>query len=271
MPHTPSGSPTRDVLTPADRTRLRFEIVILLALSLGASAVYAIVRILERVTREAALSEQTATINASMSARPGFDLTFQLLSFIFGLAPVALVLWLTWRPMRPRFGDIGLIPGTGNAVTRWIRQVGGGVALAAVIGIPGLVFYVVMRVIGWNVNVVATALDTFWWTVPVLILQALKAALLEELIVVGYLFDRLKRLGWGVWAIILTSAVLRGTYHLYQGFGGFVGNIIMGIVFGWAYHRWGRVMPLIVAHWVLDIVSFVGYPLALAWFPQWFG
>lgn len=258
-------------LSSTDRCRLTLEVIIVLALSLGASAVYALVRILERVTRETALAEQTATINQSLSVRPGFDLTFQLLSVIFGLAPVALVLWLTWRPTRPRFEAIGLVSGHGGPLARWIRQVGGGFALAAVIGIPGLVFYVVMRVVGWNVNVVATALDTFWWTVPVLILQALKAALLEEIIVVGYLFNRLKMFGWGVWTIILSSALLRGTYHLYQGFGGFIGNVIMGLVFGWAYHRWGRIMPLIIAHWLLDIVSFVGYPLALAWSPQWFG
>ena len=253
------------------RARLRLEIVIVLALSLGASAVYSFVRIIERVTRDTALSQQTATINQAMSARPGFDLTFQLLSFIFGLAPVALVLWLTWRAERPRFHAIGLVPGVGGPVARWIRQGAGGFALAACIGIPGLVFYVVMRIVGWNVNVVATALDTYWWTIPVLVLHALKAALLEEIIVVGYLFDRLRRLGWGIWSVIFASAVLRGSYHLYQGFGGFIGNIVMGLVFGWAYHRWGKILPLIVAHWVLDIVSFVGYPLALAWWPTWFG
>src|SRR5690606_32148318 len=164
-------------LSSTDRSRLSLEVIIVLALSLGASAVYALVRILERVTRETALAEQTATINQSLSVRPGFDLTFQLLSFIFGLAPVALVLWLIWRPTKPRFEAIGLVPGQGGPFTRWIRQVGGGFALAAVIGVPGLVFYVVMRIVGWNANVVATALDAFWWTVPVLILQALKAAL----------------------------------------------------------------------------------------------
>ena len=44
----------------------------------------------------------------------------------------------------------------------------------------------------------------------------------------------------------------------------------MGLVFGWAYQRWGRSLPLIVAHWVLDIVSFVGYPLAVALWPAFF-
>jgi membrane protease YdiL (CAAX protease family) len=65
----------------------------------------------------------------------------------------------------------------------------------------------------------------------------------------------------------VSAALLRGSYHLYQGIGPFVGNALMGVVFGWCYLRWGRVMPLVIAHWVLDIVSFVGYPLAALWWP----
>ena len=41
----------------------------------------------------------------------------------------------------------------------------------------------------------------------------------------------------------------------------FVGNIAMGIVFGWWYTRSKRVMPLVVAHTILDVVAFVGYAL----------
>ena len=82
---------------------------------------------------------------------------------------------------------------------------------------------------------------------------------------------RLRQLGWGPWSIILSSAALRGAYHAYQGFGPIVGNFVMGIVFGWAYQRWGRVMPLVIAHTVLDVVAFVGYPLAASLWPGVFG
>ena len=78
---------------------------------------------------------------------------------------------------------------------------------------------------------------------------------------VGYLFARWESVGWGKWRVILTSAVIRGSYHLYQGFGGFVGNLAMGVVFGWFYTRTRRVMPLVVAHTILDVVAFVGYAL----------
>ena len=47
---------------------------------------------------------------------------------------------------------------------------------------------------------------------------------LRALIVIGYLYARLRELGWGRWTIILSTAVFRGSYHLYQGFGGFAGE-----------------------------------------------
>ncbi len=239
----------------------------MLALSFGASGVYAIVRIVERVTRDTALAEQTASINTSLAERPVFDLIFQLLSFVFGLAPVALVVFLLWRERAPRLGRLGLGAPSAGGRWRWPSEAGAGFALAAIIGVPGLVFYVFAKQIGINTTVVPAALDAYWWTVPVLVLQALKAALGEELIVVAYLFDRLRRLGVGPLATIVASALLRGSYHLYQGFGGFIGNVVMGLVFGYAYRRWGRSLPLIVAHWVLDIVSFAGYAVALALWP----
>ncbi|MEB0203834.1 CPBP family intramembrane metalloprotease, partial [Cryobacterium sp. 5I3] len=121
--------------------------------------------------------------------------------------------------------------------------------------------------LGITVAVVASPIDTFWWTIPILLFSALRAALSEELIVVGYLFTRLRELGWSTWTIITASALLRGSYHLYQGIGPFIGNAAMGVVFGWCYTRWGRTAPLVVAHTILDVVSFVGYPLALSWWP----
>jgi membrane protease YdiL (CAAX protease family) len=64
--------------------------------------------------------------------------------------------------------------------------------------------------------------------------------------------------------------VLRGSYHLYQGLGGFAGNAVMGLVFGEVYRRWGRLWPLVVAHTLMDLVAFVGYALLaghVGWLP----
>jgi membrane protease YdiL (CAAX protease family) len=244
--------------------RLRTEIAIVLALSLGASAVYSVVSIVARVTDERPLGEQSAAINQSRAEREWLDFAYQFLDVVFGVAVVALVLYLLWQPGRDPFRRIGL------DLTRPGRDAASGLLLAAVIGVPGLALYAAGRALGFTVAVVPQSLDAYWWTIPILVLAALKAALVEEVIAVGYLFTRLRELGVGAWATILSSALLRGTYHLYQGFGAFLGNAVMGVVFGWAYTRWGRTMPLVVAHWILDIVSFVGYPLALGWWPELF-
>jgi membrane protease YdiL (CAAX protease family) len=61
--------------------------------------------------------------------------------------------------------------------------------------------------------------------------------------------------------VVLVSALLRGSYHLYQGPSAFLGNAVMGIAFAIFYQWWKRVGPLIVGHAILDIVVFVGYAL----------
>ena len=105
------------------------------------------------------------------------------------------------------------------------------------------VLYLVARHAGANLNVVATNLPDVWWRIPVLVLAAAENALLEEVLVAGYLVHRLGQLGWSPWKAVGASAILRGSYHLYQGLGGFVGNAVMGLLFARLYQRWGRVMP----------------------------
>ena len=123
-------------------------------------------------------------------------------------------------------------------------DVGSGVGLAAAIGIPGLAFYLAARAIGINTTVIPEALPAVWWTVPVLLLSAVQNAFLEEVVVVGYLMNRLREMSWRVPMAVAASALLRGSYHLYQGFGGFIGNAVMGIVFALFFIRFKRVTPL---------------------------
>jgi membrane protease YdiL (CAAX protease family) len=98
-----------------------------------------------------------------------------------------------------------------------------------------------------------------WWRIPVLLLSAAQNGILEEVIVVGYLLTRLDKLGVKPVPAIVISACIRGSYHLYQGAGGFIGNATMGVIFAVLFKRWGRVTPLIIAHTLIDAVAFVGY------------
>ena len=238
------------------RTRLGLEVVIVLGLSLGQSAVYSVLRIIERLTRDVPLAQQTSTLNASVTPdRPWLDLTYQLVGIAFGLMPVLLALYLLNLTNAPAGRTIGF------DLTRPRFDLGFGVLIALLIGVPGLGLYALARVLGLNTDVQASGLTDNWWTIPVLILSAAQNALLEEIVVIGYLFTRLSQLAWNAVAIVALSAIIRGSYHLYQGIGGFVGNLIMGVIFGLIYLRWKRVGPLVVAHTLLDIAAFVGYAL----------
>jgi uncharacterized protein len=242
---------------PRTRRYYRAEVLIVLGLSLGQSAVYAIVNLLEKMTR-APLGSQTTALNPVLNERELFDLLYQLLAIFFALVPVALVLFLLAAPgerAREAFRKIGF------TFSRPGVDFGLGFGLALLIGAGTLGVYAGGRALGITTAIVPAALDEYWWTVPVLVLSALRHSVLEEVVVVGYLFNRLAKLGWGTWTIIFTSAVIRGSYHLYQGIGPGVGNFLMGLVFGYAYTRTKRVMPLVIAHALLDIAGFVGYAL----------
>jgi len=245
----------------AGRARLWWEISIVLAVTVGQSALYSVLSLVRASLRTTPIGQQQTQLNPNRDVDVLWNVLYQFLDVFFSLALVALVVYLLWAPGQNALRRIGL------DFSRFGGDLGRGLLLAAVIGIPGLGLYAAARMLGLNVAVVASPLDAAWWTVPLLLLSAVRAGLTEEVIFIAYLFDRLRRLGWSWWAIILSTAALRGAYHAYQGVGAIVGNFVMGVVFGWCYRRWGRVMPLVIAHTLLDIVAFVGYPLAAALWP----
>ncbi len=262
---TPMAEEAAGPLEAPGGARFGLEVLLVLGVSLGESAVYSILRIIERMTRPEPLSAQTSTMNTSATPeRSWLDLAYQLANLAFPLVPVLLALYLLWLAAGPRAW-----PGDDPGVRPWHRigfdlrrpraDLGRGVVVAAGIGIPGLAFYLFAREIGINTNVAPANLAENWWTVPIYLLAAVMNGILEEVLMLGWLFLRLRQLQWSWVAVLIVSAAVRGSYHLYQGFGGFAGNLVMGVVFGVLFLRWKRVGPLVVAHTVLDVVAFVGY------------
>lgn len=235
------------------RRRLGVEIWIVLALGVGSQILGSVLTYIRYLVQTESIGQQTVTMHRSRDVPPWLDVTSQVLNIGLGLVPVALALYLlAIHPGRP-FATLGLTR------DRWKRSIVDGVGLAALIGLPGIGVYLIGRELGITAEVVVSDLDTHWWTIPLLVLSAIRAGLVEEIIIVGYLMTRLKHLTWAVPAIILTSAVVRASYHLYQGTGQAAGNLAMGVVFAYYYHRTGRLWPLVIAHAVIDIVAFVGY------------
>jgi membrane protease YdiL (CAAX protease family) len=247
------------------RRMIGWEIVIVFALSLGASALFAIINLIGSLTAHKALNKQQALIVGSFApGRPLLDLTLQLANILTSLAPVALVFYLLAREGETPRTAMGL------DATEPGRDLARGAILAALIGGSGLGLYLAAYKLGLALHVVPESLPAVWWRIPVLVLQAARNGIIEEVLVIGYLLRRLDQLGWSPGRAIALSAVLRGSYHLYQGFGGFIGNAVMGVIFALLYRRWRRVTPLIIAHALIDTGAFVGYAVLhghVSWLP----
>jgi uncharacterized protein len=231
---------------------MKIEIAVVLAVTFGLSAFTATLRLIDFTLR--GLADQSVALNPRRSYFDLIDLGLNLASVAQLFAWGALAVYLLWRSgfdlTRIGIGRFRLRP-----------DLLGGLGLAALIGIPGLGLYVVARALGFSAEVVPTELTDTWWRIPVLVIAAFANGWAEEVIVIAYLLNRFDQLGVSAVKGVVWSSLLRGGYHLYQGFGAGVGNFIMGLVFGYAYRRWGRLWPLIIAHGIIDTVAFVGYAL----------
>jgi len=229
---------------PLPTRTLAEEILVVLSLSLLASAVFAIIDLLSAPLRGVTV--------ASVSQSP--RLARQVFGSLFSLAPVWLVTYLVRRSGEG-------VAAIGLSWDRPREDLTRGFLLFVVIGLGGIGVYLAAVGLGVNRFVVPVPPTGHWWTVPVLLLNAAQAALLEEVVVVAYLVTRLRQVGLTEAAAVGSSALLRGAYHLYQGWGGFSGNVAMGLLFGFVFTRTRRAWPIVLAHFLLDVGAGVGYLL----------
>jgi membrane protease YdiL (CAAX protease family) len=247
------------VTDPATRRGLVIELVIVFSITLGLSGLRSLLSLLDSLLRPEPLSQQSVALNVPQAAADLVDLAFQLAGVAQLIAWGALGAYLLWA------GTLGLARLGPARIGLDRRQPGrdaaAGGGLFAVVGVPGLGLYLLARALDLNLTVLPSTLTDTWWRLPVLVTSAAGNAWAEEVLVVGYLLTRLRQLGWTENAGLLASAALRGSYHLYQGFGGGLGNLAMGLLFGRFWQRTTRLVPLVVAHTLLDSVAFVGYAL----------
>jgi membrane protease YdiL (CAAX protease family) len=244
------------VAAPLTRRALRLEVVAVLALSLGASAAYAVLDLIHNlvvsIESHVALSAQTTTLYAATDTHPYLDLAYQVVGIATEVAPVLLVVYLLYRSSE-RLSVLGLDTGRPRRDATWA------VGLAALVGAVGLGLLLAYKALGFNLNISIGSGPHYWFTAPLLVLHAAGTAVAEEVIVGSYLLHRLDQLGWSERKALLGAALLRGAYHLYQGPGQFVSNAALGLFFGRIFQRTGRGGVLVVAHFLIDAVAFVGY------------
>ncbi len=238
---------------PAQRRALIVELTIVGVVTFGFSALSAILSLVE-AQLGAGIADTTIALNPNRSHNGAIDFTRQLMSAGRLVAFAALAAYLLWRS--------GVALTKAGLTRRPSRNdVPHGLILAAVIGLPGLGLVALARLLGLNAALIASPTDGPWWQLPMLVLIAIGNAIAEEVVVVGYFITRLRQLDVGENAALGSSALLRGGYHLYQGVGGGVGNVAMGLIFGRFFQRTQRLWPLIIAHATIDVVAFIGYAL----------
>ncbi len=254
--------PPEAPLSERERFGLRVEIVVVLLVTFGLSGISAGLSLLDSALSPGGVGGRTVALNASRSNNSFLDLLFQLVGVTRLLAWAALGLYLLWRSgIGPRLIGLARIR-RGDIVA--------GLVLAAVIGVPGLALYLIAHAMGVSVTIVPSSLSEHWWRLPVLILSACANSVAEEVLVVAYLITRLRRLGWSENSSLAASALLRGSYHLYQGLGGGLGNLVMGVIFGRYWQRTNRLWPLILAHAAIDAIAYLGYNVLrgrVGWLP----
>ena len=241
---TISNNPATD--QPAETRRIRQEIAIVLVVTFGLSGMRAALRLLSDLMQPVPLNQQQTTLAEHQSDTSWIDLAMQLCSSAMLFSWGFLALYLLHESIFSRWRPKAILEGAG---------------LAALIGIPGLVFYLSAVHFGFSKQVVPSTLDDAWWEIIVLLTWSAANAFSEEIVVVMWLITRLQQLRIPPWVALLLSAVLRGSYHLYQGWSAGLGNIIMGLIFGTYYLKTRRVWPLILGHFLIDAVAFVGYSL----------
>ena len=225
---------------------LRAELLIVLTLTFGISGVRAVLNLINSLAAPQRLDEQSVTLNSSQSSLAWVDMGLQLCSaaVLFSYGALALFLLAKDRIM-PR----------AHRARDWLE----GAGLAALIGIPGLALYFAAPQLAWSKEVIPGDFANAWVEIPVSLLKAAANAFAEETVVVMWLMTRFRQAHWSLPATLAASSILRGSYHLYQGVSAGCGNIIMGLIYGYYYHRTGRVWPLVIAHFLIDAVAFVGY------------
>jgi membrane protease YdiL (CAAX protease family) len=191
---------------------------------------------------------------ASLLAGPGTDdhmfdtghLAYLLVYESIASAIVALILWRNgWRlrdfHLQPSLAATG--QGVGLACAGWLVYY-----LAAIIARSAF-----GSIIGDRIS--EDQHLTLGGAAPLLILLvSLLNPLFEEILACSYVIEAL-RSRLGVVAAINVSTALRVSYHVYQGPFAFLWVAMLGLLFAYAYVKWRRLWPVIVAHGLHDYVA----------------
>jgi Type II CAAX prenyl endopeptidase Rce1-like len=235
---------------PIKDRRLRrlygWETLVVLSIFPLGSTIAAVTYLLMHVTTGVEYSNGSMVI----AGEPGLSLTLSIGIVLSEFAAAGLVVFLLIRNGEGvesiglaghRFRkDLALVFPVWILV-QWIPQAVGS-ALVSGLGLP-------------RYEVVGPALPAAF--VVVAILKSLQAAVVEEIVVLGYLVRRLEQRGWSATTVVVIAVLVRVSYHLYYGPG--VLPIVLWALATVLVYRWlRRLLPFIVCHFVWDAGIAIG-------------
>jgi uncharacterized protein len=116
----------------------------------------------------------------------------------------------------------------------------------------GILLYSIVVGAGFGTCFEFPRLDTSQLYFGTVLLFSVVNGIYEETFVVGYLVERLSRQSTRV--VIISSALIRFSYHVYQGPEAVLFILPMGLLFAYLYVKCRRLWPLVLCHIILDVV-----------------
>ncbi len=181
-----------------------------------------------------------------------YSLASSVVEVVFTALPIAMV-WGGLRLTGDRFRRLGLLSRPRREIWSsvgwtfvWIFALGGLVEYAA-----GLLLRAVPQADRYSAQIAPAADVSFGRLALVGIPAAIGAGLAEEIVVLGFSYRVLERLGVGDRTILVLLVLLRLSYHVYYG-------VATVVLLPWAflsvvyYRRYRLLWPLIIGHAVWD-------------------
>jgi membrane protease YdiL (CAAX protease family) len=237
----PVAEPARPV-APQDRRRLVFEMLIVLAVFPLPYVISALQDLTGYLLGEGAGKRIPILFAGHVAA--GFP--FILLQVLLPLAAAALVLYLLSVPG----GD-----GGPSAIGLDRRNLRGDLALVLPVFlvcnlIPILGGGLLLEALGVHAPSPSTGGLPAYYSVAY-VAMAIVAGVVEELVVLGYLVRRLEQLGLKPVFVVLIAVAVRGSYHLYYGWG-VLPILVWATVTVLVYRRFRRLWPFVFVHMAWD-------------------
>jgi membrane protease YdiL (CAAX protease family) len=244
----PDRSSAQPVTDPKLRRLYGWETWVVMSIFPLGATIAAITYMIMHITLGAEYSNGGMVI----PGEPGISLALSIGEVLSGFAAAGLVFFLLIR--------------NGEGLSA-IGLSGGGLRKDLSLVLPVWIFVQVIPQAVGSAILTGAHISRFHVTGPALpaafvavgLLMSLQAAVVEEVVVLGYLVRRLEQRGWTATAVVIVAVLVRASYHLYYG-PGVLPIVLWATATVLAYRKIRRLLPFIICHFAWDAsITINGY------------